>query len=89
VGAVLLANLEWFGKPICPDLLLDHVIGGGQQRFRDGKADRLGGLEIDPRGNRPRSGYLLFTYLAKPRSQMAASQRARKLRRLLPSSLSL
>jgi hypothetical protein len=27
--------------------LLDHLIGGRQQRFRDGKAERLGGLEID------------------------------------------
>jgi hypothetical protein len=28
-------------------LLLDHLIGGGQQRFRDGKAERLGGFEVD------------------------------------------
>jgi hypothetical protein len=27
--------------------LLDHLVGGGQQRFRDGKAERLGGLLID------------------------------------------
>jgi hypothetical protein len=27
--------------------LLDHLVGGGQQRLRDGKAERLGGLEID------------------------------------------
>ena len=26
---------------------LDHLIGGGQQRFWDGEAERLGGLEID------------------------------------------
>jgi hypothetical protein len=29
--------------------LLDQLIGGGQQRFRDGKAERLGGLEIKHR----------------------------------------
>ena len=27
--------------------LLDHFIGGGQQRFRDGKAKGLGGLEVE------------------------------------------
>src|SRR6516164_2555465 len=27
--------------------LLDNLVGGGQQRFRDGEAERLGGLEID------------------------------------------
>jgi hypothetical protein len=27
--------------------LRDHIVGGGQQRFRDGKGERLGGLEID------------------------------------------
>ena len=27
--------------------LFDHLVGGGQQRFRDGKAERLGGLEVD------------------------------------------
>ena len=26
---------------------LDHLISGGQQRFRDGEAVRLGGLQID------------------------------------------
>jgi hypothetical protein len=26
---------------------LDHLVGGGQQRFRDGKAERLGGFEVD------------------------------------------
>jgi hypothetical protein len=25
---------------------LDHLVGGGQQRFRDGKAERLGGLGL-------------------------------------------
>src|SRR5277367_1378473 len=27
--------------------LLDHLVGGRQQRFRDGKAERLGGIEVD------------------------------------------
>jgi hypothetical protein len=27
--------------------LLDHLIGRGQQRFRDREAKRLGGLEFD------------------------------------------
>src|SRR5215475_14561177 len=26
---------------------LDHLIRGGQQRFRDGEAEGLGGLEVD------------------------------------------
>ena len=27
--------------------LLNHLIGGRQQRFRDGEAEGLGGLEVD------------------------------------------
>src|SRR6516165_2168207 len=27
--------------------LLNHFVGRGQQRFRDGQAERLGGLEVD------------------------------------------
>ena len=27
--------------------LLDHLVGGGQERFRDGDAERLGSLEVD------------------------------------------
>ena len=27
--------------------LLDHLVRRGQQRFRDGEAERLGGLEVD------------------------------------------
>jgi hypothetical protein len=26
---------------------LDNLVGGGEQRFRDGEAERLGGLEVD------------------------------------------
>ena len=29
------------------DRLLDHLIGGRQQRFRDGEAEGLGGFEVD------------------------------------------
>jgi hypothetical protein len=29
------------------DPLLDHLVGGGHQRFWDGKAKRLAGLEVD------------------------------------------
>ena len=28
-------------------LLLDHLVGRRQQRFRDGEAEGLGGLEVD------------------------------------------
>ena len=28
-------------------LLLDHLISGCQQRFRDGEAEGFGGLEVD------------------------------------------
>src|SRR5271168_3842150 len=28
-------------------LSLDHLVGGRQQSFRDGQAERLGGLEVD------------------------------------------
>jgi hypothetical protein len=31
----------------CEVSLLDHLIGGRQQRFRDRDAERLGGLEVD------------------------------------------
>ena len=26
---------------------MNYLVGGGQQRFRDGEAERLGGLEVD------------------------------------------
>jgi hypothetical protein len=28
-------------------ILLNYLVGGGQQRFRDGEAEGLGGLEVD------------------------------------------
>src|SRR5271167_1834180 len=31
--------------------LLDHLVGGRQQSFRDGKAERLGGFEVDDKLN--------------------------------------
>jgi hypothetical protein len=31
----------------CESLLFDHLIGGRQQRFRDGKAESCGGLAVD------------------------------------------
>jgi hypothetical protein len=31
--------------------LLDHLVGGGQQRFRDGKAERLGCCDVDDQIN--------------------------------------
>ena len=36
------------GQPRCTlGPLLDHFVGGGQQRFRDGKVERLGGLVVE------------------------------------------
>jgi hypothetical protein len=31
----------------CPAVSLDHLVSGGQKRFGDGEAERLGGLEVD------------------------------------------
>jgi hypothetical protein len=36
-----------FRPATAPDPLLDHLVSGGQQRFRDGEAERLGGLLVD------------------------------------------
>jgi hypothetical protein len=44
VGAVLDAvavPVHW------SDRLVDHLVGGGQQRLRHGQAERLGGFQID------------------------------------------
>ena len=35
------------GAQRCADRLLNHLVGRGQQRFRDGEAERLSGPEID------------------------------------------
>jgi hypothetical protein len=34
-------------RPLKAMPLLDHLVGGGQQRFRDGEAEGLGGLKVD------------------------------------------
>src|SRR5271154_751226 len=41
VGALVLPSQCLFGP------LLNHLVGGRQQRFRDSKAERLGRLEVD------------------------------------------
>jgi hypothetical protein len=33
--------------PACLAHSLNHLVSRGQQRFRDGDAERLGGLEVD------------------------------------------
>jgi hypothetical protein len=30
-----------------PERLLDHLVGGSQQRFRYGEAERFGGFQVD------------------------------------------
>jgi hypothetical protein len=40
----LLFTLQQFG--LVP-ASLNHLVGGGEQRFRDGDAESLGGLEVD------------------------------------------
>ena len=40
-------TLEASGKSICPDLLLDDLVGAQQNRLRHREAESLGGLEVD------------------------------------------
>src|SRR5262249_28685870 len=41
-------SLPCFPVPrLSHDGSLNYLVGGGQQRFRDGEAERLGGLEVD------------------------------------------
>src|ERR1700680_4194630 len=42
---------------------LDHLVGGGQQRFWDGEAERLGGFEID---DKLEFGVLLHWQVGRP-----------------------
>jgi hypothetical protein len=35
------------GSNLGSDRLLDYLVGGSQQRFRDGEAECFGGLEVD------------------------------------------
>jgi hypothetical protein len=43
-------SIGWIGslrRFVATRLLLDDLVGGGQQRFWDGEAERLGGFHVD------------------------------------------
>ena len=62
--------------------LLDNLISGGQQRFRDGEAECFGGLEVDdefgPRGLLDRQVRWFFALQDADRSYQARRRSGRR-----------